>query len=220
MLTGLTIPCVDILGFKAGYSLSRPWLFEDFDQISFYAVSEDEYERQLASFRSGRYVYQVENCEFDMEEHNRLLAETRSEVQRIRERQRRAQQEMDVVERELMEKWTAEKAEGKLPVDKVEALLAGLSRFKPIDSRTMLMIASDPTISKVESPLSANVWKVMVSEGDVVKADTVVAILEAMKLEIAVRAEKKFEGLVVEKLLVRPNEVVKAGDALVLLRKA
>ena len=132
MLTGLTIPCVDILGFKAGYSLSRPWLFEDFDQISFYPVSEDDYERQLASFRSGRYVHQVEECEFDMEEHNRLLSETKSDVQKIQERQRKAQQEMDVLERQMMEKWTAEKAEGKLPVDKVEALLAGLSTIIPV----------------------------------------------------------------------------------------
>ena len=30
-MTGLTIPGVDILGSKNGYSLERPWLFEDFD---------------------------------------------------------------------------------------------------------------------------------------------------------------------------------------------
>ena len=129
MLTGLTIPCVDILGFKKGYSLSRPWLFEDFDQISYYSVSENEYEQQLASFRSGRYVYQVEDCEFDMEKHNQLLAKTRAEVQELRERQKVAQQEMDAVERDLMEKWTAQKAQGKLPVDKIEALLNGVSGF-------------------------------------------------------------------------------------------
>ena len=59
----------------------------------------------------------------------------------------------------------------------------------------------------------------MVSEGDVLKADIIVVILEAMKLEITVRAEQKFEGLTVEKLLVRPNDVVEAGDALVLIRR-
>ena len=127
MLTGLTIPCVDILGFKTGYSLSRPWLFEDFDQISYYAVSENEYERQLASFRSGRYVYQVKDCEFDMEQHNQLLLETHLEVREMRERQRLAQQRMGAVERDLMDKWIAEKAQGKLPVDKIESLLSGMS---------------------------------------------------------------------------------------------
>jgi urea carboxylase len=43
-LTGLTIPGVDYLGSKAGYSVERPWLFEDFDQLTFYEVSEEEYE--------------------------------------------------------------------------------------------------------------------------------------------------------------------------------
>jgi len=77
----------------------------------------------------------------------------------------------------------------------------------------------DPEISKIESPLNANVWKVTVSEGDKLEANQVVAILEAMKLEIAVRAEDDMVRSVVEKLLVRPNDVVKGGDALVLTRK-
>lgn len=46
-LTGLTIPGVDYLGSKAGYSIERPWLFEDFDQLTFYEVSEEEYEVTL-----------------------------------------------------------------------------------------------------------------------------------------------------------------------------
>ena len=77
----------------------------------------------------------------------------------------------------------------------------------------------DPTVSKIESPLSANVWKMMVSEGEILEANTVVTILEAMKLEVAVRAENDLQGSRVEKLLVRPNEVVKAGDALILVKK-
>ena len=50
------------------------------------------------------------------------------------------------------------------------------------------------------------------------EADGVVAILEAMKLEITVRAEGHLAGSKVEKLLVRPNDVVKAGDPLLLTR--
>lgn len=77
----------------------------------------------------------------------------------------------------------------------------------------------DPDIVKVEAPLNANVWKVVASEGDEVGEETVVAILEAMKLEIAVRAEEGGVGGKVEKVLVRPGDVVKAGDVLVLVRK-
>lgn len=126
-LTGRTIPGVDILGSKQGYALSRPWLFEDFDQLTFYEVSEEEYEKQLAVFHSGSYKYAVEDTIFDMEEHNRLLEETRDEVAEIRRKQAGAQAKMAELEAELMEKWDKEKAEGKIPTDKVEALLNGKS---------------------------------------------------------------------------------------------
>lgn len=199
-LTGLTIPGCDILGSKNGYSLQRPWLFEDFDQLTFYEVNEEEYERQLALFHSGRYEYEVEDSEFDMGEHNKLLENTKEEVKEVKKRQKRAQDEMQKVEDELMERWTKEKAAGKIPTDKVDALL------------------NDPAIHKITSPMNANVWKVTSEEGDEVRSKDVVAILEAMKLEISVRAEEGLAGKV-EKLLVRPGDVVTAGDPLVLVRK-
>lgn len=49
--------------------------------------------------------------------------------------------------------------------------------------------------------------------------EKVVTILEAMKLEIPVRAEDAMAGWVVEKVLVKPNDVVQAGNPLILLRK-
>ena len=199
-LTGLTIPGCDILGSKNHYSLQRPWLFEDFDQLTFYEVSQQEYERQLALFKSGRYDYEVKDVVFDMAEHNKLLQETRGEVEVVKEKQAEAQMEMQKKEEELMARWTAEKAKGKIPVDKVEALL------------------SDPGIEKVASPLNANVWKVVAEEGADVEGGDVVAVLEAMKLEIAVEVEEGTRGTV-ERLLVRPGDVCAAGDPLVLVRK-
>ncbi|KAL8635552.1 MAG: hypothetical protein Q9228_006965, partial [Teloschistes exilis] len=166
-LTGLTIPGCDILGSKPGYSLSRPWLFEDFDQLSFYEVGEAEYERQRKLWESGRYVYEWEEVEFDMAEHNRLLADTAEEVQAVRKKQKEAQDRMLAYEEELMAKWMKEKAEGKIPVDRVEELL------------------KDPGIQVLRSPHNANLWRLKVVEGDrIVDAGMTVAVLEAMKLEI------------------------------------
>lgn len=77
-------------------------------------------------------------------------------------------------------------------------------------------------------------WKVQVEAGDKINSkDTVVVILEAMKLEIAVRAdsgsgddgsdESQQEigvvGGTVEKVLIKPNDVVNAGQPLILVRK-
>ncbi|KAL8850634.1 MAG: hypothetical protein Q9221_004420 [Calogaya cf. arnoldii] len=200
-LTGLTIPCVDILGSKPGYSLSRPWLFEDFDQLTFHEVEEDEYERQLKLFESGRYEYEWEEVVFDVEEHNQLLDTTREEVKEVRKRQGEAQTKMLQFEDELLTKWTREKAEGKIPVDQVEELL------------------KDPAIHPLPSPHNANLWRLHITEGSTLTSATqTVAVLEAMKLEINIPAGKDLVGGVVEKVLVREGEVVKAGENLMLVR--
>jgi len=202
MNTGLSIPGADILGYKNGYSPGKPWLFEDFDQITFYEVNEEEYEAMMATFRSGRYKYEYEDIEFDMKEHNQLLRDTKDEVAQIRAKQKEAQAEMDKTEKEMLEKWSKEKEEGKISMDTVEELL------------------TDPDIIPVEAPLNANVWKVEVKEGDTIeKIEQVVSILEAMKLEIPVKAEESMKGTKVEKLLVKPNDVVAAGKPLMLLRR-
>lgn len=62
-------------------------------------------------------------------------------------------------------------------------------------------------------------WKVEIKEGDKIEKEKVVTILEAMKLEIPVKAEDDMAGWVVEKVLVKPNDVVQAGNPLILLRK-
>lgn len=200
-LTGMTIPGVDILGSKKGYSADRPWLFEEFDQITFYQVSEEEYEKQLALFNSGKYEYQWEEVVFDMAEHNRLLQETRDEVAAIRARQRQAQTEMDKIEAELLERWAKEKSERGVSQDTIESLL------------------QDPEIIPIEAPLNANVWKVEVKQGDKLDENQVVVILEAMKLEIAVRVEPSTAGATVEKILAPPGEPIEAGKPLLLVRK-
>ncbi|KAE8353365.1 urea carboxylase [Aspergillus coremiiformis] len=202
-MTGMTIPGVDILGSKKGYTPDRPWLFEEFDQITFYRVSEEQYEKDLALFNSGRYEYKWEEVIFDMAEHNKLLRDTKEEVAAIRARQRRAQEETDKLEAELLERWEQEKAARSVPVDAIESLL------------------KDPQILPIEAPLNANIWKVEIKQGDKLDEGQVVVILEAMKLEIAVRAESLAVGATVEKVLVQPGDSIEAGKPLVLLvRKA
>jgi hypothetical protein len=127
----MTIPGVDILGSKKGYSLERPWMFEDFDQITYYRVSEEEYEQQLALFNSGRYEYEWEEVLFDMAEHNQLLRDTKDEVDAIRARQRAAQAEMETLEAHLLARWQKEKAANTIPMDTVETLLQGKPKPRP-----------------------------------------------------------------------------------------
>lgn len=78
----------------------------------------------------------------------------------------------------------------------------------------------DPGIVPVEAPLNANVWKVEVKQGDRIQGeDHVVVILEAMKLEIAVKPEPGAAGGTVEKVLVQQGDAIEAGKPLLLVRR-
>lgn len=67
----------------------------------------------------------------------------------------------------------------------------------------------------------ASVWKVSVAIGDIVQSGSVLVILEAMKMEIAMRAPSTAaERFKVEAILKEPGERVQAGDGLLLLSVA
>ncbi|KAF2202993.1 hypothetical protein GQ43DRAFT_291604 [Delitschia confertaspora ATCC 74209] len=206
-MTGRTIPCWDYYGYKNGFSSDRPWLFQDFDLLTYFEVTETEMGKYLNDFRSGRYQFQWEEVEFDMAAHNKLLEEAADEVGEIRKRQAAAQAEMVKAEKESLEKWRKEKAESRVDESTVEKMLDDLG------------------IVPVEAPVDANVWKVSVDEGEEIKESSVIVILEAMKLEIAVRTPEsalvalKNGKLTVEKLLVKPGDTVQAGGHIALLRK-
>jgi urea carboxylase len=81
-----------------------------------------------------------------------------------------------------------------------------------------LLTAADPKYTTIDSPVAANVWKIMVEENQIVKPNQTIAILEAMKLEISVNAPPDQKAAKVERLLVAPGETVNAGARLALLK--
>ena len=67
---------------------------------------------------------------------------------------------------------------------------------------------------EVHAEMVANVWKVVVQEGDLIAGGDTLVILESMKMEIPVLAEQP--GTVTE-VLVGEGDVVQEGDVLVVL---
>ena len=59
----------------------------------------------------------------------------------------------------------------------------------PKPARQSSVPAGHDPMSEIRAPITGNVWKILVAEGDAVAVDDVVAILESMKLEIPVEAE-------------------------------
>ncbi|MEU6717646.1 biotin/lipoyl-binding carrier protein [Nonomuraea sp. NPDC046802] len=69
-------------------------------------------------------------------------------------------------------------------------------------------------MAEVRAEMVANVWKVVVSEGDtVIDGDTLV-ILESMKMEIPVIAE---DDGVVAQLKVAEGDVIQEGDLIAVI---
>ena len=124
-MTGRTVPIFDAYGRKPGFAPDRPWLFRDFDLLTYYEVSEEDMAELLQRWETGRYVWEWEEVEFDMAEHNRLLEDTKEEVARIRAKQEVAQDEMNRAEEESLKKWREEKAKTKVDEGTVEKLLNG-----------------------------------------------------------------------------------------------
>jgi oxaloacetate decarboxylase alpha subunit len=77
-------------------------------------------------------------------------------------------------------------------------------------TQTAPSIAATP----VSAPLAGTIWKVEVDVGQTVQEGEVILILEAMKMETQIVAEK--EGVIIS-LSVKPGDAVKVGDHLVSL---
>ncbi len=132
----------DYLGYKDGFSLEKPWLFQDFDLLTFYQVTEEELNEKLGYFRSGRYKFEWDDIEFDMAEHNKLLQDTAGEVKQLREKQTKVQDELVAAENESLQKWREDKEKNKVDESTVDALLAGgLSTPLNFDFITNLVIS-------------------------------------------------------------------------------
>ncbi|KAJ5659710.1 urea amidolyase [Penicillium longicatenatum] len=218
MPLGMTIPTLDISGSRPGFSAEKPWILEDMDTISFHEVSEVEFDRKLAQFRAGNYHFEMEEGVFDMAVHNELLKKTMNEAEAIHQDRAVSQKKMAELEDRLVEEWLAEKQAGGTSLDEIRSLLEGMIpilRFVFLGTND----ATDPTVEAIEAPVNANVWKVLVQEGDVLKADKVTCILEAMKMEINVHTEPHFAGVTVIKVLVKPGDTIESGSPVVLVRK-
>ncbi|MER6001893.1 biotin/lipoyl-binding carrier protein [Nonomuraea angiospora] len=70
-------------------------------------------------------------------------------------------------------------------------------------------------MAEVRAEMVANVWKVVVKEGDTVSDGDTLVILESMKMEIPVLAE---EDGVVAQLKVAEGDVIQEGDLIAVIQ--
>ena len=83
-----------------------------------------------------------------------------------------------------------------------------------INESNTTVAAPSITATTVSAPLAGTIWKVEVNVGQTVQEGEVILILEAMKMETQIVAEKK--GIITS-LSVKPGDAVQVGDHLVSL---
>ncbi|WP_078429759.1 acetyl-CoA carboxylase biotin carboxyl carrier protein subunit [Alkalihalobacterium alkalinitrilicum] len=69
-------------------------------------------------------------------------------------------------------------------------------------------------MSEIVTNMAANVWKILINEGDQIEDGQEIAIMESMKMEIPVIAE---ESGVVKEIKVKEGDFVNDGDVLLIL---
>lgn len=67
---------------------------------------------------------------------------------------------------------------------------------------------------EITAPLTGNIWKILVSEGESVEAGDTLIIMESMKMEINV--DTLFDGTVAQ-ILVKEEDMVQADQVLIIL---
>ncbi len=149
------------------FTSGTPWLLRFFDQIRFYPVTAAELLEIRDQFPYGKYPLRIETQTFKPSEYRKFLGSIQRESAAFKKTQEAAFME----ERE---RWAA-----------AGALL-------PAEPPPMEAPPADETVPAghfaVQSPVAANVWKLVVQPGQRVEAGDQLMILEAMKMEIVVTA--------------------------------
>jgi urea carboxylase len=172
-----------------------PWLLRFFDQIRFYPVEADELLRMRADFLQGKVALQIEHETFRFGDYRRMLEQNAESIAAFK----RTQSAAFLEERE---RWAAQGQDV-------------VSAVSPEPERRALP-RSDPApgLRAITSPVAGNLWKVLVEPGQRVQSGTVIAIVEAMKTEIAVHASMNGS---VQELCAEPGASVMPGDRLAVI---
>ncbi|MEC7120619.1 MAG: biotin/lipoyl-containing protein, partial [Pseudomonadota bacterium] len=169
----------------------QPWFLRYFDQIQYFAVTEAALDQWREDFRYGRAEIEIIETEFDFAQYQQFLQDNADSIVAFNQQQQQA----FVAE---TARWQADDVAGDvtapaptLPSERVEGRV-------------------------VNAEMSGNLWKIMVSEGQIVQAGEPLLVVEAMKMELAIHAPT---AGVVAQLLCQMGQTVTAGDMLLVLQE-
>jgi urea carboxylase len=175
----------------------KRWLLRFFDQLRFYSVSAEELLRLRADFPYGKASLRIEPTTLRLRDYRQFLAANAPSIAAFKTRQQAA---FDA-ERERWRRGSREEDVGAEPTAEPPA---GASAI-PVPAGCIA----------ISSPVTGSVWQINAKVGAHAEAGAPLIVIEAMKMEIAVRAEQA--GTIVE-LCCQRGQPVAAGDTLLILR--
>ena len=189
----------------AEFNCGKHWLLRFFDQLRFYPVSAHELERLRRDFPYGKVGLRIEPTSLRLRDYLQFLDDNAISIGEFKSRQQtafeaerehwRALGDQEAHERAGSEDITSDITDGAKPASRPEDLPTGCLA--------------------VCSPVSGSIWKVAAEAGQQVAEHGQLLVIEAMKMEIVLQAEKA--GTVIE-LRCRQGQAVAAGETLVVFR--
>jgi urea carboxylase len=176
---------------KVGPFAEAPWLLRFFDRIRFYPVDAKELAEAREAFPHGAYPVRIEEGHFSWADTQRALAAEAPSITAFKSTQQAA--------------FEAERARWRE---------AGLDSFVADDGPPAEAAAIPPGQMGVESPVPGNLWKYLVEPGARVAPGDRIAIVESMKMEIAVHAPV---GGRLTEFRAQPGRTLRAGDILAVM---
>ncbi|KAI0869091.1 urea carboxylase [Hypoxylon argillaceum] len=202
MIAARTLEMWDTFGTKPSFTAEQPWLLRPFDKVRFFRVSIEEYDSLARDYFAGRYKWQISPSTFDVQKAFEVMkhAQTDPDVIEFKRKQCKALEEQEKVENSLYAEWATEMGSSEAVREE---------EIAPQDDNTITIL----------SPMAASLWRIDVKEGDIIKEGQVVAVLEAMKMEVKVIAPKEAKGCQIRKIAKKTQAIVDAGDILFILSK-
>ncbi|MFO1388284.1 urea carboxylase [Cellvibrio sp.] len=193
-LVGRTLPIWNKFLKNSDFENGEPWLLKFFDRVRYYEVTEEELTAQREAFREGKLNLRIEESFFSLAEHEKFLQDNAASIAEFKTKQQAAfTQEVAL--------WQADEQA------QVDAALQVKTNTGPIDVDGHAVTAD----------ISGNIWKLLVEPGQLVEPDQPLLIVEAMKMEFSVYADRAAK---VSSIHCAPGKQVNAGDLLVVLEES
>ncbi len=196
-LVGRTLPIWNTYRSTQDFKDGKPWLLRFFDQVRYYPVAADELLEMREDFRAGRFNLQVEETVFRLNDYHHFLAQNADSIAAFKATQQSA--------------FEAEREQWRINGQAEYVSEADSSTAPPED------VEMPPGALAVNAPTSGVVWKINVQEGDEVRKDDVLLIIEIMKTEFALQSP--CDG-VVHRLACSESQMVSTGQQLAVVQPA